>query len=190
MWSEEHIETYLKDKLDNKRFLHSLSVRDTAVKMAICYGEDENKARIAGLAHDCAKNMNGYELMNIAKKHGYKISSIYEESPQLLHGLVGAIIARETMAIKDKDIFNAIAYHTTGRKNMSLLEKIIYLADYIEPLRKYPGVEDLRELAYKDINKALIQSFDVTIKYVIDKGQMLHLNTIEGRNYLIKIVGE
>ena len=190
MWSEEHMETYLKDKLDNKRFLHSLSVRDTAVAMAKYYGEDENKARIAGVVHDCAKNINGYELINIAKKHGYKINAIYEESPQLLHGLVGAIIARDTMEIKDKGIFNAIAYHTTGRKNMTLLEKIIYLADYVEPLRKYPGVEELRELAFKDMDIALIKSFDITIKYVIDKGQMLHLNTIEGRNYLIKIVGE
>jgi len=94
------------------------------------------------------------------------------------------------MEIKDKGIFNAIAYHTTGRKNMTLLEKIIYLADYVEPLRKYPGVEELRELAFKDMDIALIKSFDITIKYVIDKGQMLHLNTIEGRNYLIKIVGE
>ncbi|KAJ53820.1 putative HD superfamily hydrolase involved in NAD metabolism [Clostridium tetanomorphum] len=190
MWSEEHIESYLKEKLESKRFLHSLSVRDTAVKMARHYGVDEYKARIAGLVHDCAKNIKGYELINIVKKHGYKVNEIYEESPQLLHGLVGAIIARDIMGIKDKEIFNAIAYHTTGRKNMTLLEKIIYLADYIEPLRKYPGVDELRKLSYDNIDKAIVKSFDITIKYVIERGQMLHLDTIEARNYLIKIVGE
>ncbi|MPN04623.1 hypothetical protein SDC9_151868 [bioreactor metagenome] len=92
------------------------------------------------------------------------------------------------MGVKDKEIFNAIAYHTTGRRNMTMLEKMIYLADYIEPLRKYPGVSEIRELTYNDINKAVLRSFDNTIKYVIDRGQMIHPNTIEGRNYLIKIL--
>lgn len=188
MWSEEKMEQYLKENLDSKRYAHSVSVRDTAVKMAEQFNEDINKARIAGLLHDCAKNLRGYELINTAKKYGYNVSEIYQKSPQLLHGLVGAIISKEIMGVKDKEIFNAIAYHTTGRRNMTMLEKMIYLADYIEPLRKYPGVSEIRELTYNDINKAVLRSFDNTIKYVIDRGQMIHPNTIEGRNYLIKIL--
>ncbi|CDI50238.1 metal dependent phosphohydrolase [Clostridium tetani 12124569] len=90
------------------------------------------------------------------------------------------------MGIKDQDILNAIRYHTTGRENMTMLEKIIYLSDYIEPGRKYPGVEKVRELAFQDIDKALINSFNITIKYVIEKDQVLHLDTIKGRNFLLK----
>ncbi|MBU5483551.1 bis(5'-nucleosyl)-tetraphosphatase (symmetrical) YqeK [Clostridium sp. MSJ-11] len=190
MWNEERIEAFLKENLDNKRYQHSLRVRDTAIDMAKHFGIDENKAAISGLAHDCAKWMNAYELINTVKKNGYKIDEVCEKSPQLLHGLAGAIIARDTMGIKDREIFNAIAYHTTGKKNMTLLEKIIYLADYIEPLRRYAGVEEIRELSYRDIDRAMIKSFDLTIKYIIERGQMLHINTVEGRNYIIKAVGE
>ncbi|WP_125152589.1 bis(5'-nucleosyl)-tetraphosphatase (symmetrical) YqeK [Clostridium rectalis] len=190
MWSEEQIEEYLKKNLEQKRFKHSISVRDTAIDMGKFYGENIEKLRIAGLVHDCAKNIKGYELINIARKHGYKIDDVCKKSPQLLHGLVGSIIAKEVMEINNKDILNAIAYHTTGRKNMTMIEKIIYLADYIEPLRKYDGVNELRKIAYKDIDKAMIESFNVTIKFVIERGQLIHLNTIEGRNYILKTVGE
>lgn len=190
MWSEERIEAFLKENLDGKRYQHSLSVKETAKHMAKHFGVDENKASIAGLVHDCAKGLNGYELINIVKKSGYKVDEVSEKSPQLLHGLAGAIIAKDTMGIDDNEIFNAVAFHTTGRKNMTLLEKIIYLADYIEPLRRYSGVEEIRELTYKNIDKAMIKSFELTIKYIVERGQMLHINTVEARNYLLKIVGE
>lgn len=190
MWSQESMEAFLREKLDPKRYQHSMSVRETAKNMAKYFRVNEDKAAIAGLVHDCAKGLNSYELINLVRKNGYKIDEVSERSPQLLHGLAGAIIARDTMGIRDDEIFNAIAYHTTGRKNMTMLEKIIYLADYIEPLRKYSGVEEIRELTYKNIDKAMIKSFDLTIKYIVERGQMLHINTVEGRNHLLKIVGE
>ncbi|MCH4200703.1 bis(5'-nucleosyl)-tetraphosphatase (symmetrical) YqeK, partial [Clostridium tyrobutyricum] len=87
--------------------------------------------------------------------------------------------------INDTDILSAVAYHTTGRPNMTILEKIIYLADYIEPMRDFPGVDDIRQEAEKSLDKALLHSFNSTIRHVLNKGQLLHLNTIKGRNYLI-----
>ncbi|KHO38252.1 phosphohydrolase [Clostridium tetani] len=186
MWSEEEIEDYLKKNLKEKRFLHSLRVKDMAIKMAKFYNIDIEKTKMAALIHDCAKNKKNEELINIVKKYGYDIDKECEKNIQLLHGLVGTIIAKNLMGIKDQDILNAIRYHTTGRENMTMLEKIIYLSDYIEPGRKYPGVEKVRELAFQDIDKALINSFNITIKYVIEKDQVLHLDTIKGRNFLLK----
>ncbi|WML35680.1 bis(5'-nucleosyl)-tetraphosphatase (symmetrical) YqeK [Clostridium sp. OS1-26] len=187
MWSEDRIQDYLKQNLKYKRYEHSLSVRDTAVKLAEIYNVDIEKARIAGLTHDCAKNMNDDQLLNIASNHKIRIDEVCQESPQLIHGAVGAVIANEIMGISDEEILNAISYHTTGRKNMSMLDKIIYIADYIEPLRNFPGVEELRNIAFKDIDKSLLKSFDNTIKFVIDRGQLLHFDTIEARNYVLFI---
>ena len=106
-------------------------------------------------------------------------------SINLMHGLAGSIIAKHIMGIEDEDVLNSISYHTTGRKNMTILEKIIYIADYIEPMRNFPGVDELRKIAYSNLDEALLLSFDNTIKYVITKGQLLHLDTIEARNYIL-----
>lgn len=185
MWSEERIIEYLSKNLKKKRYDHSLSVRDTAVKMAQVFGADINKARICGLVHDCAKNMSDEEICSLVIKRGQKIDKVSMKSPQLMHGMAGAIIAEEIMGINDNEILNAVIYHTTGKENMTLLDKIIYIADYVEPLRNFPGVEDLREYAYKNLNTALLKCFDSTIKFVVEKGQLLHMNTIIGRNYII-----
>jgi len=185
MWKEEQIEEYLRNNLSENRYKHSLSVRDTAVGLAIKYGEDEVKARIAGLVHDCAKNMKYNKMVEMIEENGYNIDMVCKNSPELLHGLAGAIIAKKLMAIDDEDILNSITYHTTGRKQMSLLEKIIYIADYIEPLRKFPGVDSLRETVFKDLDEGLLLSFNNTINYVISLGQLLHMDTIEARNYII-----
>jgi predicted HD superfamily hydrolase involved in NAD metabolism len=185
MWSEEKMIDYLRTNLRPKRFEHSLSVSDTAVELAVFYNFDVNKARIAGLVHDCAKDKSGEELLEIACRSGYKVEEVSIDSPRLLHGCVGAIIAKEVMGIEDEDILNAIFYHTTGRKNMSGLEKLIYIADYVEPLRVFPGVDKMRSNVYVDLNKTLISAIDSTIKYIMEKGQMIHPDSVEGRNYLI-----
>lgn len=187
MWTEVRMIEYLKENLKSSRVEHSLSVRDTAVKLAKIYGADIEKAKVAGLIHDCAKYMDLKEMLNIIEKYGYTSIKGDIEIESILHAPVGAHIARNTMGVEDEDILNAIAYHTTGRKNMSLLEKIIYLSDYIEPLRNFPGVEEVREVAYgEDLNKALLISYDKTIKHIVNKGQLLHTNTVEARNYLLR----
>jgi predicted HD superfamily hydrolase involved in NAD metabolism len=185
MWNEAEIEIYLKEHLNEQRFNHSLRVIDTAVKLAEYYGEDRNKARIAGLVHDAAKNMKDEEIINILENNGYNIDKIHKRTPNIMHGVAAGIIAKSQMGILDEDVLNSVIYHTTGRKNMSTLEKIIYISDYIEPMRNFPGVNELRELAYKDLDDALLLSFDNTIKYVISRGQLLLYDTIEARNYIL-----
>jgi len=185
MWNEEEMLHYLQMNLKESRLKHSLSVSETAVMLATIYGENIEKARVAGLVHDCVKNKTDAQLIRVAIDHKIELDEISMQNPSILHGLVGSIIAKEIMEIRDEDILNAIHYHTTGRKNMSILEKIIYIADYIEPLRIFDGVEELRNLSVVDLNAALIKSFDNTIKYVINQKQFLHIDTIDARNYLL-----
>lgn len=185
MWNEIEIDRYLKDNLKQSRYEHSLSVSDTAVKLAQHYNGNICKAKLAGLIHDCAKNMREEELLKIAHKCGVVIDRVCESEPELLHGLCSAYIAKNVMKIYDEEVLQSVICHTTGKKNMSLLEKIIYVADYIEPLRDFEGVEELRKAAYEDIDKALLLAFNNTINYVIVCGGLIHLNTIEARNYLI-----
>ncbi len=185
MWSEDKIKKYLKENLNEKRYIHSIMVSETAEKLASVYGEDPSKARLCGLVHDCAKNLRNSDLINLAELKGLEIDNVSLNSPQLLHGIAGAAIARETMGIEDEDIYNSVRYHTTGRIDMSLLEKIIYISDYVEPSRSFPGVEALRELVSVNLDKALLKAFDITIEYVISKGELLHKDTVEARNYLI-----
>ncbi|MBU3145558.1 bis(5'-nucleosyl)-tetraphosphatase (symmetrical) YqeK [Clostridium sp. CF012] len=185
MWNEKEMLHYLKLNLSESRLKHSLSVSETAVSLATKYGQNIESARIAGLVHDCAKNMTGPELLKMASGHEINIDDIYTNNPSILHGLVGSIIAREVMGIQDDDILRAIKYHTTGRKNMSILEEIIYISDYIEPLRKFNGVEELRALSVINLDEAVIQSLENTIEYVIRQKELLHNDTIDARNYLL-----
>lgn len=185
MWTEEQMKTYLRENMSVGRYKHSLGVSGAAESLAKMYGADIVKAKIAGLIHDCAKEMDKKEMMDICRKDGCDIDYVLEAKPQLLHGMAGAIIARDVMRVKDKDIFNAIKNHTIGKKNMSLLEKIIYLADYIEPSRNFHGVEDLRSAVSRNLDEALILSFDKTIEVVISRGDLIHKDTVEARNFII-----
>ena len=185
MWSEKDIEEYLKKNLKTSRYEHCLGVRDSAVLLARKYKVDENKARLAGLIHDCAKNLKDEEILDLVRKQDLEISEVCFKSPQIMHGLAGAIVAKNIFKVIDEEVLNAITYHTTGRKNMTALEKIIYLADFIEPGRDFFGVETLRVLASKDLEKALFLAFDNTINFVITKGELLHLDTVIARNDII-----
>ncbi len=185
MWKEDQIKKYIKEHLNESRFVHSIGVMETSEKLALHYNEDPYKARLAGLCHDCAKNLSREELIAIARESGEEISEIYLYAPQLLHGLVGAYISKDIFGIQDEDILNSIRYHTTGRKNMSILEKIIYISDYIEPSRNFKGISELRRLSYVDINKVLLKSFDDTITYTVSRGSLLHIDTIEARNFIL-----
>ena len=142
----------LKPKLNEKRYVHSVGVEYTAATLAFVYGADIQKARIAGLLHDCAKCIPTEEKLKKAKKYGLPINKSEKANPDLLHGKLGAYIAKEKFGIKDPDILSAITYHTTGHPGMSLLDKIIFVADFIEPNRKM--IRDLTEIrreAYEDI---------------------------------------
>ena len=156
---------------DAKRFEHTLGVKYTAAALAMRYGSDIDSARAAGLLHDCAKCLSDEKRLSICRKNHIPVTEVERKNPFLLHAKAGAYLAREKYGIKDPDILNAIRSHTTGRKNMSLLEKIIFVADYIEPGRKHaPNLTDIRKLAFLDINRALVEILKDTLRYLEASG--------------------
>ena len=186
MWSEERIKAYLMDNINEKRVKHILGVVEMSEKLAEFYGESPFKARMAAYIHDDAKYMPYDDIKRIIQEKGYKLTSEDLIMPELLHGLAGAIIGKDMMGIEDEDILNAARYHTTGRVNMTMLEKIVFLADYIEPGRNFPGVEELREMAFLNLDKGVLLAFDSTIKHVVNEGKLLHSDTIISRNYILQ----
>lgn len=182
------IEEQIKESLSEKRFLHTLSVANEAKRLAKHYNADENAAYLAGLVHDCAKEIPKDEAFERLKGFGYEPDSDMLLCPGLWHGPLGMFVARERFGIDNTDVLNAVCYHSTGRADMSLLEKIIYLADFIEPLRSFDGVEEVRELAYKDIDAAALCEAEEVIVFTIEKHKYIHPNTLRTRNdLLIKI---
>ena len=184
------IKKYLKKHLTKERYHHTVGVAYTAMSMAMKYNPqpDNNefmiKAEIAGLLHDCAKCMDNDKKIRICNKNQISYSKIEAENPYLLHGKVGAYIARKEFDILDEDILNAIRYHTTGRAGMSLLEKIIFIADYIEPNReKFDGLEEARRLAYLDLDMAMKYILESTIAFVKERGRLLHPLSLEALEY-------
>ena len=166
-YSFMELQDILREKQNGKRFIHTLGVQYTSACLAMCYGADVNKAQMAGLLHDCAKHMKPEKLLEISKKQGLKISKAQERNPFLLHGRVGAYLARIKYGIKDEEILGAIEWHTTGRPEMTLLEKIIFTADYIEPGRNQaPNLEILRQLSFTDLNQAVCMILEQTLDYL------------------------
>lgn len=172
----------LHTALTPKRFQHTKGVAEEAVKLATKYAVDTNKAYIAGLLHDCAKCIPTDEKIKYCKKYDVAIDEILESQPDLTHSFLGAKIAQKDYGINDEDILNAIKYHTTGRANMSMLERIIYIADFIEPNRTYfDGLDEIRILAYNDIDKTMVEILKQTIDY--NKGKVIHPLSYEALNY-------
>lgn len=185
----ERLEEAVKKKISHKRFLHSLGVVETAVELARRYGAQEDPVKIAAICHDCAKDMDRRALLELAQRHGLELDPVVHFETQLMHGPVGSLVARFELGIEDEEILSAIACHTTGKHEMNLMEKIIYLSDFIEPGRNYAGVDALRILAFQDLDRAMIQAFDNTIRYVLSLDSVLHPATIEARNHLIMKIG-
>lgn len=169
---------------DSKRFEHTLGVEYTAAALAMRYDCDIKSARAAGLLHDCAKCLTDEKRLSICEKNGIPIQDMERRNPFLLHAKVGAYLAREKYGVEDADILNAIRSHTTGRQNMSLLEKIIFVADYIEPGRKSaPNLTEIRKLAFLDLDKAMLKILEDTLRYLKDSGGEIDPGTEETRDY-------
>jgi predicted HD superfamily hydrolase involved in NAD metabolism len=157
----------MKKVQDNGRFEHTVGVEYTAAALAMRYGCDIQKAQTAGLLHDCAKCLSDDKRLSICKKNHIPVTELEGRNPFLLHAKVGSYLAREKYGIKDRDILTAIQSHTTGRKNMSLLEKIVFVADYIEPGRKHaPNLSEIRKLAFLDLDKAMLRILEDTLSYL------------------------
>ena len=175
----------LEQRLSPRRFQHSLGVSHTAARLAKHYGGDEKKAQLAGLLHDYARELPTNSLLKKCETFGIVISTADKKDPVILHAPLGAELVARELAIDDKEVYQAIALHTTGGVPMSLLDKIIYLADCIEPHRHYPGVDELREAAKVDLDFALLAAFDHSLLYLIDQKSWIHPNTIAARNELL-----
>lgn len=167
------------------RFNHILRVIEEAKKLAYVYNVDIDKAYKAALFHDCAKFSDKKKLLKMAYDFDIILNDIMRSSPELIHAPLGSKLAQLKYNIEDTDILNAIKYHTTGRKDMSQLEKIVYLADYIEPYRKFIGVENVRQLAYEDLDKSLLLAMNQTIVFLVNNNRLISLDTIEARNQLL-----
>lgn len=157
----------VKEAQTSKRFEHTKGVEYTSAALAMRYGAPLEDALVAGLLHDCAKCLTDQKLLSICEKHHLTITEAEKESPFLLHAKVGAYLAEHKYGVKNQDILNAICYHTTSRKGMSLLEKIIFVADYIEPGRKEAvNLTYIRKLAFQDLDKAVLKILEDTLEYL------------------------
>ena len=180
----------LKENIGINRYNHSIRVRDTAIELAKRFHYDVNKAMVAGLLHDCGKYHDKDYLLKQAFEFGIMDDESLINNRHIIHAPLGAIIAEKEYGVDDVEVLDSIRYHTTGRENMTMLEKIVYLADYIEPERKYDGVEEIRELARENINLAVLKSLENSIFHLLDTQRTIHLDTIKARNYLIQFGGK
>ena len=158
----------MEQELSSKRYLHTLGVSYTAACLAMAHGADMESAMTAGLLHDCAKPLKGEEQIALCEKHQLDISDVERLNPSaLLHAKVGAYLAQSRYGVTVPDILNAIKYHTTGRPKMSKLEKILYIADYIEPGRKHVAdLEQIRQMAYQDLDATMARILENTLAYL------------------------
>jgi predicted HD superfamily hydrolase involved in NAD metabolism len=179
------IQEKIRGFLTSKRYIHSLGVKEVSIKLALRYRYNINKTVLAALLHDCARDLPEEVLLKKAGEFGILIGDVERRQLQLLHGPVGAGIALHDFKICDKDILRAICFHTTGNSSMTLLDKIIYIADYIEPNRVFPGVDVLRKQAFADLDKALLLALNNTINYVISNNQLIHPLSVIARNDIL-----
>ena len=186
MLSEAEIHEKLRATQKERRYFHTLGVVKEAVRLAPRYGVPEEKAKIAALLHDCAKNFDETRFLEIAADYGVTLDEYAIKEPALVHAFLGAAVAYRDYGVTDKEILDAIYYHTTARANMTNLEKLVYIADMIEPGRTMPQAEELRKMVEEDLDRALIYAIDCSIKHVIKKGRLIHPDSIYARNYLIE----
>lgn len=179
----------LKSVLKPSRYRHSIGVADVSCDLAVIYGFDMEKAEVAGLLHDCARNFADEQLLVKCREYKLPVSDIEERCPFLLHGKVGAVIAKEKYRVEEDEIITSIIYHTTGRPAMTLLEKIIFTADYIEPNRKpLPRIEEIRQAAYSDLDLAVTMTLENMLKYLTDSGSEIDTLTIESYEYYKTVI--
>lgn len=185
MKSYDEIYENVKSTLSEKRFYHSVCVMERAMEYAKLYNVNIEKAKLAGLVHDIAKEVPKESRISNAEKLGVELDEIEKENTGLIHAKAGAKIAELEFGL-GKDICEAIAYHTTGKANMSTLDKIIYLADFTGKDRKFEDTDFLYYLCQKDLDKAMFYCLKKTITEKTAEGKVLHLDTVKAYNYLCK----
>lgn len=183
------IKKLLEKNLEAKRYEHTIGVADTAACLAMKYGADITDAYVAGLLHDCAKCIDNDKKIQLCKKYDVKLSKVEIDNPFLIHAKLGAKLAEVKYGVADSEILSAIRFHTTGKSNMSLLEKIIFSADYIEPNRKMIlGLEEIRRTIFDDFDKAVYIILENTIKHLNNKEQVIDSTSNEAYEYYKKLI--
>lgn len=168
----EELQKEMKKALKKKRYMHTLGVCYTAQAMAMCFGEDVKMAGYAGMLHDCVKCFDDEKLLKECKKHGISITSMEKKNPFLLHAKLGAWYAKNVYGIAEEKVCSAIRWHTTGKPDMTDFEKIIYIADYIEPGRKpLPRIEEIRQVSFRNLNKAMYLILENCVAYLQEENK-------------------
>lgn len=182
----------MKKTLPKLRYKHSVNVANTALALAMCYGKNADRAYIAGILHDCAKAVPDEDRAQICEKEGIEVTDVERRNPALLHAKMGAWMAEREYGIRDTGILNAIRYHTTGRPNMTMLEKIIFVSDYIEPMRdRAPRLRQIRMLAFRDIDKCIYEITADSVTYLEKKApENMDMMTVKTFRYYQRLLRE
>ncbi|HIU64786.1 MAG TPA: bis(5'-nucleosyl)-tetraphosphatase (symmetrical) YqeK [Candidatus Avacidaminococcus intestinavium] len=180
----DEMKKMLEAALKYKRYTHSLAVYDTARELAKYHDADLEKVSVAALLHDCGREIPIKSNLDKAKEVGITIDFIEANQPILLHAKLGAYLAKHKYGVTDEEVLTAIAQHSTGAPQMSKTAMIVYLADLLEPSRGFFGIDEMRVLAKKDLEKTMVKAYALTIKYLLDQNLLIHPDCIYGLNEL------
>ncbi|BBH21342.1 HD domain-containing protein [Paenibacillus baekrokdamisoli] len=179
----------VRAEMPERRWIHTMGVMETSIILAKRFGEDPDRAEQAAILHDVAKYWKTSRMETIIREEGLP-AELLEFDKELWHAPVGAFVAEHQFAVKDIEVLDAIRFHTSGRVGMTQMDKVVCLADYMEPGRDFPGVHKIRELAEHSLEKALIAGFDSTISYLLEQGKRIFPLTVAARNDLLAVIRE
>lgn len=185
MYNIEEYTKLIRERLSDYRYNHSLCVAQSAKELAALYGADEQKAEAVGILHDVMKESDLSEQLDVIKKAGFTMTELEKSCSKFYHQISGAAYAKTVLGIEDNEILDAIRYHTTGRANMTLLEEVVYLADFISADRDYEDVDIMRKKVEDGKAQGMLYSTAYTLKTVLQRGSLLHPDTVEAYNWII-----
>ncbi len=179
----------LQNTLDSYRFIHTMGVKDMCFSLALHYGYDERKAELAGLLHDVAKAYSSSENLIMAKDLNIFLTEDEIRNPQLIHAKLGSFLAKRDYGVEDEEILQAIIFHTTGKPDMNLLEKILYVSDYIEPSRyRIDNLDKIRKIAFEDLDLAVFETASATLEHLKCKNIEFDKKTLETYEYYRELI--
>lgn len=187
MYTDKELTDILAVRLSKKRFTHSMNVAEMAKKLAAANGVPSGEAYTAGLVHDCCKEIPASEQLAMVRKSHRKVCEAELKTPALYHAIAGAYYAETVFGFTDEDFLNAIRYHTTGRADMSGIEKVVYMADLVSAERDFKGVERLRKLAFSDLDRSVLESVVHSVNEVMGKHSLIPVQTVEAYNFYTEI---
>lgn len=187
--NREELMSAVREQMPERRWQHTLGVMETAVELAKRFGADSDKADLASILHDVCKYWPVEKQADVLRQNGIS-GDILDYDKELWHAPAGAFIAQRKYGVHDKEVLDAIRWHTSGREHMTLLDKVVWLADYIEPGRDFPGVDEVRAIAEKDLDRALLSGLDRTIHFLLEKGKRIYPITVLARNSILQQVKE